>query len=156
MKFRTQYDEHERIFINIGDKVHILYSSKYDDDGNLVLYEVGRENIPEFINSHAESCDINVIVERFREGDTSALSRRQLMFGDFTQSPKTLADALNTVIAAERTFDSLDSETKKKFGNNFAQWIATMDQVKAAEEMSEVAAKPEEVPSEGSTAEKQA
>lgn len=154
MKYKTQYDEKKvRYYTNTGEKEHIVYSSKFDENGNIVLFEAGRQNIPEFINSHAESVDINVILQRFTEGDTSALSRRQLMFGDFTQTPKTLADALNLVIAGENMFNSLDPEDKKKFNNNFVQWLATLDKVKAEEE---VAAQPAEVPSAGGEAKEQA
>lgn len=152
MKLKTQYDIHDRIYCRSGDKEHVIYSSKYNDDGIIELYEIGRQDIPAYINSHAESVDINVLMERYAEGDTEVLNRRQTLFGDFTQLPKTLADSLNLAIEGQKFFDSLPVETKKKFDNSFAVWLATVDKVKAAE----AAAQPEEVPSSGEEAEKQA
>ena len=45
---------------------------------------------------------------------------------------------------------------KQKFNNNFAEWLATIDKVRAAQEYKEASASGEEVPSEPAADEKQA
>lgn len=153
MKFKTQYEKNNRYLSNSGDPDHILYTSRYNEDGIVELVEIGKENIPQMINSHAESVDINVIMERFAQGDREALNRRQLMFGDFTALPKTLAEALNIARAGEEYFDTLPVEEKKKFNNSYAEFLATFDKVRAAEA---AAAKSEEVSSSDGEADEQA
>lgn len=125
--FRSHYDEHERVPQNPGDPVKIIYSPVFDKDGNLELKPSGKENLYDFIQSHAESCDIHVILERFARGDISALSKVQGTYGDFTTIPKTYADLLNAVIQGEAYFMSLPVETRAKFDHDFHKWMAGMD-----------------------------
>ena len=124
MEFETRYRPHQSVNSNPGDPVKVLYSPVFDRKGVMSLEESGRENLYDFIQSHRDSVDIHKILERFASGDVSALQQRSGVFGDFTEMPKTYADLLNTVIAGERTFDSLPRDVREKFGNSFHQWLA--------------------------------
>lgn len=124
MEFETRYRSHQRVNSNPGDPVKVLYSPVFDRKGVMSLEESGRENLYDFIQSHRDSVDLHKILERFASGDVSALQQRSGAFGDFTEMPKTYADLLNTVIAGERTFDSLPRDVREKFGNSFHQWLA--------------------------------
>lgn len=128
MKFRSQYDAHERVFQPEGSPVKTLYGPVFDKQGHMSLQVTGEENLYDYIQSHADSVDIHVILKQFEQGDVSVLSRVQGAYGDFTQMPKTFAEALNTLIAAEQYFNSLPVETRAQFGHNFNQFIASMDQ----------------------------
>lgn len=127
MKFRSQYDPHSRVLQEPGSQVKTLYGPVFDKQGHMSLEEIGHENIYDYIQSHADSVDIHVILKQFEAGDPSVLSRVQGAYGDFTQMPKTFAEALNTMIAAEQYFNSLPVETRAQFGHNFNQFIASMD-----------------------------
>lgn len=127
-KFATQYDPHPRLYAEPGSQEHVLYSPVFNKDGVMSLKETGSENLYDYIQSHADSVDIHVILKQFAAGDVSVLSRVQGAYGDFTQMPKTFAEALNTMIAAEQYFMSLPVETRAQFGHNFNQFIASMDQ----------------------------
>lgn len=127
MKWRTQYDERLEIHSNSGTEEHILYQPQFDKEGNYELVESGRENLYDFIQSHAESCDIHVILERFARGDESALSRVQGVYADVTGMPGSYAEMLNTVIAGEQQFNSLPLEVREKFDHSFQKWLITMD-----------------------------
>lgn len=124
MQFKTQYDARERLFSNPGDPIHITYAGHYDDKGRVVLEESGRENIYDQIQSHAESCDIHVLMKRYMNGDVSALSQAQGQFLDVTDFPKTYADMLNFVNDMERSFMSLPPEVRAEFGNSFSEFLA--------------------------------
>lgn len=125
--FTSHYDPHGRVPQNPGDPVKVVYSPVFDKDGNLELKPSGKENLYDFIQSHAESCDIHVILERFARGDITALSKVQGTYGDFTTIPKTYADLLNAVIQGEAYFMSLPVETRAKFDHDFHKWMAGMD-----------------------------
>lgn len=127
MKFRTQYDQRERVPANAGTREHILYTTQFDEQGNHTLVESGKENLYDYIQSHKESVDIHVIMERFARGDVQALQRRQAMFGDFTELPTTYAGMLNAIQLGEQHFMSLPLEVRQRFDNNFAKWLAAMD-----------------------------
>lgn len=121
--FKTQFDSRERVHANPGSTVRILYSPKFDEKGVMSLVESGKENLYEFIQSHKESCDIHVILERFARGDVSALERVQGTYGDFSNMPRTYADMLNLVHSAEDAFSNLPVDERAKYGHSFERWL---------------------------------
>lgn len=124
MQFKTQYDARDRISSNPGSPIHITYAGHYDEKGRVVLEESGRENIYDQIQSHAESCDIHVLMKRYLNGDVTALSQAQGQYLDATQFPKTYADMLNFVNEQERAFMALPADVRAKFGNSFTEYLA--------------------------------
>lgn len=127
--FRTQF-ERVRVCSNVGSPVHILYSPVVDKSGNFTLSESGRENIYEFIQSHKDSVDIHVLMQRFENGDASVFSRVQGSYGDFTNLPKSFAEMLNVIIAGQSYFDSLPVEERAKYDHSFEKFIASLDALK--------------------------
>lgn len=125
--FRSAFDAHPRVIQNPGTRVKQLYSPVVKDTGELVLEESGTEDLYGYIQSHKDSCDINLILKRFASGDVSALSRAQGLFFDATQMPKTYAELLNAVITGERYFNSLPLDVRKEFDFDFNKWMAAMD-----------------------------
>ena len=124
MKFKTQYDARDRTVTNPGDPIHITYAGHYDEKGRVVLEESGRENIYDQIQSFAESCDIHVLMNRYVNGDVSALSKAQGQFLDVTAFPKTYAEMLNFVNDMEKQFMSLPAQVRSEFGNSFSEYLA--------------------------------
>lgn len=121
--FKTQFDSRERVHANPGSTVRILYSPKFDEKGVMSLVESGKENLYEYIQSHKESCDIHVILERFARGDVGALERVQGVYGDFSNVPKSYADMLNLVHSAEDAFSRLSVDERAKYGHSFERWL---------------------------------
>ena len=105
-----------------GSDEHILYSSKILPNGEIHLTPCGSESISEKINSEKGYTDINYIVSRLQVGDSSML-RDGGMYGDFTEAPKSLAEALQIRMDAEKAFYELPKETRALFNNNLNQWI---------------------------------
>ncbi len=142
MDFRTQFDVRSRVHANPGVTEKVLYTPKFNEDGTMELVEAGRENLYEYIQSHKDSVDINVILKRFAKGDVSALNKRQAMFGDFSDAPSSYAEALNSMIVAENYFNSLPLETRAQFDHNFHRFLVSLDSPDFAEKMSGVANMP--------------
>nr|CDL65858.1 unnamed protein product [uncultured bacterium] len=135
VKFKTQFHSHARVFQRPGDPIKVVYSPRYDENGVLDLQPTGEENLYDFIQSHAQSTDIHVILDRFASGETDVLSQIQGFYADASDMPKTYAEVLNAVIAGEQTFDRLPVEIKQKFGNSFSTWLSSMDNPDFAERM---------------------
>lgn len=123
--FTTQYNG-RRVRSNPGSRVHVLYAPVFDKQGHMILEESGSENIYDFIQSHKDSVDINVLLKRFANGETGVLSRAQGAYGDFTQIPGTYAEMLNKLIDGQNYFDSLPVDVRSKFDHSFAQFVASM------------------------------
>lgn len=128
LNVRTQFDDHTRVHANPGQRDKILYTPKFDSNGVMELVEAGKEDLYASIQSHKDSCDINLILKRYARGDVSALQKRQGMFGDFTDAPSSYAEALNSMIVAEQYFNSLPLETRAQFDHNFHRFLLSLDQ----------------------------
>lgn len=126
-KFKTQFDDRVPVFQEPGSREKLVYSPRYDDNGVLDLVVTGKEDIYAFIQSHKESTDIHVLLDRFANGETDVLQRMQGFYGDVTSMPKTYAEVLNAVIVGEETFARLPVEVKQRFDNSFAVWLSSMD-----------------------------
>jgi len=122
--FDTQYTPRERIHPCAGSRVKQLYAGRYDANGRVVLEEKGTEDLYAYIQSFADSVDINVILARFANGDTEALSRAQGFYADVTDFPPNMADALNRINQAEEMFKSLPLEVRQKFDCSFEQFLS--------------------------------
>lgn len=125
MAFMTQYDKRGRFTTSPGSPIHKIYGGHYDEKGRVVLQETGQENIYDFIQSHAESCDIHVLMKRFQNGDVAALSSRQGFYGDVLDFPKTYAEALNHMHEMESQFMSLPVEVRARFNHSFQEFLAS-------------------------------
>lgn len=126
-KFKTQYDNHPRLHCEPGTRVKTLYGPIFDKNGVMSLQEIGKHNLYDEIQSHADSVDIHVLLQRYAQGDVGVFARVQGAYGDFTQMPRTFAEALNTMIAAEQYFNGLPVDVRAQFGHSFQQFIASMD-----------------------------
>lgn len=128
MRFRTQFDQHDRVLQPSGHRIHDILSGHFDDGGIFRLDVSGTEDIYEKIQSHAASVDIHVILDRYRRGDLDALGDpSRSVFLDASDMPKNYAQLLNLVADGERAFMSLPVEERAKFDHSFAQWLMHFD-----------------------------
>lgn len=129
MVFENQFRAPARVFSNPGCREKVTYSPVFDENGVMELVESGRENLYDYIQSFKESTDINVILKKYASGDVSALAKSQGSFFDCTGMPRTYAEMLNTLIAAENTFNSLSVDEREKFGFSFERWLSEFDKL---------------------------
>lgn len=135
MQFRTLYSDRERVISVPGDAVKIEYSPVFDEDGVWHLEESGKSDWYSYIQSHKDSCDINLILQRYANGDIDALNKRQGLFMDVTEFPKTYAEMLNIVINGEKEFESLPIDVKAKFNHSFSEFVAGIGSKEWAEKL---------------------
>lgn len=127
MNFRTMYDDFERVPSASGNAEAIEYAPVIGDDGVLSLEPIGKTDIRAMIDSYRESCDLNIILARYANGDASALSATQGSYFDAVGLPKTYAEMLNTVMSAENEFMKLPLNIRERFDNSFQKWLSLMD-----------------------------
>lgn len=109
-----------------GNSHHIEYSSKFNPDGTITLVESGRTDIQAEINSHLGETDMAVIVHKLQFGDTSVLTSKRPMYGDFTKFPSSFAEVFDLVQRSEQAFESLPVDVKKTFDNSRAKWFSSI------------------------------
>lgn len=131
--FRTKYN-HKMYFEGepwkkafsapAGDKIQVEHTPHMGLDGRRKLIKDNPKPIYEMIQASREQCEVERIVKRALQGDTSVLSAMEGQYIDITGAPKSLAQAQQIIINAKYQFEKLDAETKKKFDNNVEIFIA--------------------------------
>lgn len=107
-----------------GSGIKQLYRGVLDKEtGMITLVENGKKNLYAEIQSYKDMCDINKIVSRYVNGEIDILNQVQGVYGDFSASPSSLADALQQAYDSEQQFNRLPVDIKQKFDNNWRIWL---------------------------------
>ena len=109
---------------NPGERFRPVYTPEIKSDGQIDLVQTGVEDLQQYIDSFKDSCDINLMVQRFIAGDETALRNGNPVFMDLLGAPKTLAEAYALNFRAEAAFENLPADVKNQFGNNFYQFLS--------------------------------
>lgn len=108
-----------------GSRVHLHYTPQFDGS-RVVLIESGSSDIQDSIESYARYTDLHYMLHRLSVGDTSVLSSRPAMYGDFSGLPSNPLDAINVVHSAESVFLQLPMEERSAFNNDYRAWLASV------------------------------
>ena len=66
------------------------------------------------------------MLHRLSVGDTSVLSGRQAIYGDFSSLPQNPVDMINVLNSAEQSFSQLPADEKAAFNNDYRVWLADL------------------------------
>lgn len=125
MEFRTQYDELD-IISNSGDRYEPTYKLKTDKNGVRDLVKTGQVDCYAMIQSHKDSVDLKLTLQRFANGDTTALNKVNGCYGDFTNMPTTFAELSQRVLDAEDMFNQLPLEVRREFDHSPSEFFAAI------------------------------
>lgn len=123
LSFRTQFDR-QVVKSQPGSRFQDTFNPIVSDSGSIDLEVSGKRDLYAYIQSHADSVDINLIVQRYASGDVNALNQRSPLYGDFTDFPKTYAEMQQRFIDAGNLFMSLKPDDRAKYNHNVAEFIA--------------------------------
>lgn len=129
MKFDTQFN---RLGVSgaktvPGSGMKDTYKMHVDADGKRELKKSGEYNLYADIQSYKDSVSIDYILSRFVNGDDTALSRVQGIYGDFTQMPTTMAELQQRVIDAEHLFNNLPLDIREQYNFSASEFFAQLD-----------------------------
>lgn len=125
MKIRNTY-ERIRIRSCSGSPEKVIFGSQVLKNGRIATFEKGKENFYEYIQSFADSVDIDKTIQKFINGDINALNQRKGEFIDCTQFPTNYAEVLNVINNATNLFNSLPLDDRAKFNFNLNEFIASI------------------------------
>lgn len=147
MKFENWLQKkRERFFTEPGSRYVDIKVPHVEEDGRITLEVTGKTCLYDEIQSYADSVDIHKIMQRYANGDMSALQARAAAFMDVTNIPTTMAEMLNTIMDGERFFTELPPDVRDQFNNNFYQFLTEIgsDKFKAAFGITEKVVEPVE------------
>lgn len=113
-----------------GSGMKDTYKMHVDENGVRELKKSGEYNLYADIQSYKDSVSIDYILTRFVNGDESALSRVQGIYGDFTQMPTTMAELQQRVIDAEHLFNNLPLDIREQYNFSASEFFAQLDSEK--------------------------
>lgn len=122
---RSPFDKHKRFITESGSRDEYVYQVKYEK-GVKMLVRSGKVNRYDEIQSHRESCDINVILKRYMNGDSSVLSRNNPLYIDTTVMPESYAEWFDVIQRASDYFYSLPADVRSQFNNSVEQFVVNI------------------------------
>lgn len=141
MVFETIFSRHKsgwkpkHTYSESGSPIVDDYLAETSRFGDVKLTKVGTSNLYELIQSYADSCDMALLISRYVQGDTTALNRVQALYGDFTDAPKSYADAMALFDRVSADFASLPVDIKAQFNNDPTEFVASLGSPEFFEKM---------------------
>lgn len=108
-----------------GSRVENLYTPSFNGS-EIVLSKSGFVDVQDRINSFAPYTDIRYMLNQLKVGDSSVLSSRSPMYGDFSAMPSHPVDALNLISDVERCFDALPDDVKASYNNDWRVYFTRL------------------------------
>lgn len=138
-----------------GDGYEKEYNITLDTKGHKELAATGKTNAYAMIQTYAEECKIENILQRSIL-DPSVLSARAAMYDDFTDAPKTLYEAQNMMIQMENMWNNLSATERNEYDGELSQFIAAVGSEKWLKTMGMIEEKttPETKPTKPTESEK--
>lgn len=125
--YRTYYgslSNRTRTHLCSGSRKKQEFQPVYDRAGVWHLEPTKQSNLYLDIQSYADSCDINVLMARYRNGETDVLQQIQGVYGDFSNIPTNYAELMNAKVQAESLFSGLSADVREKYNNSVEQFMA--------------------------------
>lgn len=101
-----------------GSRVETLFTPKFNGS-EITLVKSGTVDVQDRIDSYGPYCDLRYMLTQLRLGDSSVLSSRTPLFGDFSGFPCHPVDALNFIGDVERSFNQLPEDVKAACNNDW-------------------------------------
>lgn len=126
MKYRKPEDRVRKTTCP-GSMLKPVLAPRLDKHGNRVVEYTGKdENLYAYIQSWADACDLNLLLDRYTRGDETALMQRAGAYLDISDMPDNISDLFNLTEQAKGLFDSLPIQTKEAFGNNVYNFVSNI------------------------------
>lgn len=101
-----------------GSRTEVLFTPKFNGS-EIVLVKSGTVDVQDRIDSYGPYCDVRYMLTQLKCGDSSVLTSRTPLFGDFSGLPAHPVDALNFIGDVERSFNQLPDDVKASCNNDW-------------------------------------
>lgn len=121
--FNSYWKQKNEVKSNCGSPIVDEYEMKIDEFGRESLVKTGETDLQEYIESFADSVDINRIMERYINGDESALDKVAGFYADVADMPTNIIDVINLQREGEDLFDQLPTHVKEIYNNSYYEFL---------------------------------
>lgn len=138
MNFRNQYD-------NCGDCDCTCHGRTekptYTANEDGLPVESGTVNIYDEIQSHRESVELSTLLQRYAQGDVTALNKIEGVYADVVDMPSTYSELFERVRDAENSFNALPEDVRVLFDNSPVSFWQSIGTPEFASKIAELDAK---------------
>lgn len=118
MIFLSAYSEKCKAATSSGFPEYVEKIVKFSPDGNMYLEDGSTRNRQAEINSYKASCDVNLMIKRYENGDQLALLRDNTgAYCDLSSLPKNIHDATKLRKQIGDLYSSMGDDVKVKYRN---------------------------------------
>lgn len=123
-KYKNIYTRENLVKVKspVGSHFAEVVKWRIDDKGEMVRKVTKVENIYDRIQAARDSVDLQRILERYENGDASALDRVQGMYIDAVDLPKNVHELHQAALIHDEVFDSMPIEIKKMYQGSAAKF----------------------------------
>lgn len=112
--YPKNYDPYS--FVSVpGERYKTEYIGEPDAHGALQLVPVGKTDLVEMHQRDADLNDVNILYQRFCNGDVTAFAQRQGTFMDVCGMPRDLRGMFDMVSSFDEAYANLSPEMKAKY-----------------------------------------
>lgn len=112
MVFRNQYDNRGDCDCTCHGR---LEKPTYSANEDGLPVESGIVNLYDEIQSHRESVELSTLLQRYAQGDATALNKIQGVYADVVDMPSTYSELFDRVRDAENSFNALPDDVRALF-----------------------------------------
>lgn len=138
MIFRNQYDNRGDCDCTCHGRVE---KPTYTADDNGYPVESGTVNIYDEIQSHRESVELSTLLQRYAQGDATALNKIEGVYADVVDMPSTYSELFERVRDAENSFNALPEDVRVLFDNSPVSFWQSIGTPEFAEKIGKLDAK---------------
>lgn len=103
-------------FVSVpGERYKTEYIGEPDEFGVIKLVPVGKTDLVEMHQRDVDLNDVNILYERFCNGDVTAFAQRQGTFMDVCGMPRDLRGMFDMVSSFDEAYANLSPEMKQKY-----------------------------------------
>ena len=125
MVFRTCLSGTKEFVSDSGSPTLQEYEYSMDKTGHKMLVKKDSViNVYDRIQADRDSCDINLLMQRFVMGDSEALNKAKSVYIDVRDLPTSMAEVFERGLEAEQHFASLPVEFKEMFDNSASVYFS--------------------------------
>lgn len=115
--------------------IQIEYQERLDKDGTSYLVRVGKTDLNAIAQKALPGTLVYNILDRFRNGDLSALGTDGGYYGDFSNVPDSFSESLNLFNKIQHNFSMLNPKLRSLFDNNPSRFAAELQNGSALEKL---------------------
>lgn len=125
----TKVELGETRHVDCGSASKDTFVKVIQENGEAVLVKTGSFDQHDYIQSFANDVDVNRLVQRYANGDSTALGIPGGFYADVSGFPQNLAEVFNLNQRSHSLFDKLPDDLKKDFGtyDNFLASFSSME-----------------------------